>query len=99
MLIGNVTYYYRIKAFNATQTSVYSSIVSAKTMSDAPQNPAPSNNATYINPTNLILSWTTNLSVTSCKVYFGTSPNSLTYLGDATGNTYTVSSLNNNYNF
>ena len=94
-LTRNVTYYYRIKSYNATQTSVYCAVVSAKTMSDAPQNPTPANNATYVNPVSVVFTWTTNLSVTSCKFYMGTDPASLVYVGDATGNTYTVTNLNN----
>ncbi|MCX5771390.1 MAG: hypothetical protein NTZ09_14140, partial [Candidatus Hydrogenedentes bacterium] len=60
-LQGNVTYYYRIKASNGSQTSgfsVYDTGYRYQPMPNVPGNPSPSNGASNIPRSGQVLSWT-----------------------------------------
>jgi hypothetical protein len=83
-LIPNTQYYYRVKATNATESSVYTSntattppVPSAPTQAT---NPTPTNNNVNVelNSGNLLLKWTGSANTTSYTVYFGTNPQNLT---------------------
>ena len=84
-LAPNTQYYYRVKATNATESSVYTANTAVTTppVPSAPAqatNPTPANNNTNVelNGGNLLLKWTGSTNTTSYTVYFGTNPSSLT---------------------
>jgi hypothetical protein len=86
-LTPNTQYYYRVKAVNTTESSVYvSSSVTTPPIPAAPAvaaNPTPANgnNSVELNSGNLLLKWTGSANTTSYSVYFGTNPSSLTNIG------------------
>ncbi|AZA54612.1 LamG-like jellyroll fold domain-containing protein [Chryseobacterium sp. G0201] len=84
-LTPNTQYYYRVKAINATESSVYTSNTSVTTppIPAAPTqaaNPTPANGNTGVelNNGNLLLKWTGSTNTTNYTVYFGTNPQNLT---------------------
>ncbi|MEO6520678.1 MAG: cellulose binding domain-containing protein [Mucilaginibacter sp.] len=83
-LTPNTTYYYRVKAVNATDVSAYSSIVSITTppIPSAPAvtaNPTPVNGFQYAALTSgkLPLKWTGSTNTVTYSVYLGTDPANL----------------------
>lgn len=101
-LIPNTTYYYRIKAVNATEASAYSAPASVKTppiptAPEAPSNPSPANAADYVGVNNLSLSWTGSENTVSYKIYFGTDENALALQDEVSTPTFSlVTSLTEN---
>ncbi|RZJ88322.1 MAG: T9SS type A sorting domain-containing protein [Chryseobacterium sp.] len=84
-LTPNTQYYYRVKATNTTESSVYTASTSVTTppVPSAPAqaaNPTPANNNTNVELTggNLLLKWTGSTNTTSYSVFFGTNPQNLT---------------------
>lgn len=88
-LTPNTLYYYRVKATNATDSSVYSEIASLTTppipsIPTKAATPTPaigSITAELING-NLTLKWTGSTNTTTYSVYFGTDASNLAKLGD-----------------
>lgn len=83
-LTPNTTYYYRLKAVNATGVSSYSATVSTKTppLPSAPTAaaiPTPSNGSQYVEITNgaVTLKWTGSSNTTTYSIYFGTDTSNL----------------------
>lgn len=92
-LTQNTLYQYRIKAYNATQSSEYS-IIKVNTLSDAPINPFPSDKSTSIDSTKVAFTWDVTSDVISYDYYIGTDPANL--FKSATGltaNTFTENKL------
>lgn len=88
-LTPNTQYYYRVKAINATESSVYTTVGSVTTppIPSAPTKattPTPStgNNNVELTSGNLLLKWTGSSNTTSYAVYFGTSASNLTKVSD-----------------
>lgn len=88
-LTPNTLYYYRVKAVNGTESSVYSEVASLTT----PPIPSVPTKATTPNPStgfafvqlnggNLTVKWLGSSNTTSYAVYFGTDPLNLTKLAD-----------------
>lgn len=88
-LTPNTLYYYRVKAVNGTESSVYSEVASLTT----PPIPSVPTKATTPNPStgfafvqlnggNLTVKWLGSANTTSYAVYFGTDPLNLTKLAD-----------------
>jgi len=84
-LTPNTSYYYRVKALNATDSSVYTAnatIVTPPVPSAPTQatNPIPANNNTNVelNNDNLLLKWTGSTNTNNYTVFFGTDPQNLT---------------------
>lgn len=97
----NTTYYYRLKAFNGTDSSVYSTPVTVKTPTvpsapDIPASPTPAANAGYIETGNLQLKWTGSANTTQYHIYFGTHPDSLIKKADTTASAITITGLQQN---
>jgi hypothetical protein len=68
-------YYYRIRAFNETDSSVYSKILSATTLSETSpplpaSNPVPANSLEYVR-TSAVLGWKNGVGATSHQLYLG----------------------------
>ncbi|MEP7093201.1 MAG: LamG-like jellyroll fold domain-containing protein, partial [Flavobacterium sp.] len=87
-LLPNTKYYYRIKAKNSTESSVYEAgslttppIPSAPTKAINPTPASGLNNAELTNG-NLILKWSGSLNTVTYSVYFGTDALNLTKLTD-----------------
>jgi hypothetical protein len=87
-LTPNTLYYYRVKAINATEASVYISasittppIPSAPTKAATPT-PATGYNFVVLSSGNVTLKWTGSSNTTTYAVYFGTDPANLTKLAD-----------------
>ena len=83
-LTPNTSYYYRVKAVNATDSSVYTAnatIVTPPVPSAPTQatNPIPANNNTNVelNNGNLLLKWTGSTNTNNYTVFFGTDPQNL----------------------
>ncbi|GAA5083649.1 hypothetical protein GCM10023210_02520 [Chryseobacterium ginsengisoli] len=83
-LTPNTQYYYRVKATNATESSVYTTITSVTTppVPAAPTkatNPTPTNgnNSIELSSGSLLLKWTGSANTTNYTVYFGTNPSNL----------------------
>lgn len=105
-LVPNTTYYYRIKAANATDTSVYAlGSVLTPPLPSAPiaaTTPTPANKHRYaeLNAAgNLTLKWAGSSNTTTYSVYFGTDSTNLPKLVDlayAASPSYTVPSLSAN---
>ncbi|MFC3158171.1 fibronectin type III domain-containing protein [Chryseobacterium arachidis] len=83
-LTPNTQYYYRVKAINATDSSVYTTNGSITTppIPSAPTkaaNPAPANgfNNVQLNSGGVLLKWTGSSNTTNYAVYFGTDPSNL----------------------
>lgn len=88
-LTPNTQYYYRVKATNATDASVYTTIASVTTppIPSAPAkaanpNPSTGNNNVELTSGNLLLKWTGSANTTSYAVYFGTDASNLTKVSD-----------------
>jgi len=87
-LLPNTKYYYRIKATNNTESSVYET--ASLTTPPIPLAPtkttAPIPNSGFVNAEltsgNLTLKWSGSSNTTTYSVYFGTDPSNLTKLGD-----------------
>lgn len=87
-LLPNTQYYYRVKAKNSTESSVYETatvttppIPSAPTKTSAP-NPGTGLTNIQLSGGNLTLKWSGSTNTTTYAVYFGTDPLNLTKLGD-----------------
>lgn len=87
-LTPNTQYYYRVKAINATEFSVYTSNVSVTTppVPSAPTkptspNPTNGNNNVELSSGNLLLKWNGSSNTTTYSVYFGTNLQSLSNIG------------------
>ncbi len=103
-LTPNTQYYYRVKATNATESSVYTANTSVTTppVPSAPaqaSTPTPSNNNTNVelNNGNLLLKWTGSSNTTSYTVFFGTDPQNLNNIATVPYSatpTYQLSNLN-----
>lgn len=85
----NTQYYYRVKAINATESSVYTSIASITTppIPSAPTkatNPAPTNGNNNVELTsgNLTLKWSGSTNTTKYSVYLGTNLSNLSKVAD-----------------
>ena len=88
-LTPNTKYYYRVKATNSTESSVYNTIAvittppipSAPTKANAP---APANELSTVELANgnVILKWSGSPNTTNYAVFFGTDPSNLTKLTD-----------------
>lgn len=108
-LTPNTPYYYRVKATNATESSVYTSNVSVATppIPSAPTkavNPIPANNNTNVELSsgNLLLKWTGSSNTTTYTVYFGTDPlnlNNIATVPYSATPSYQLSSLNTTTNY
>lgn len=103
-LVPNTKYYYRIKAINATQSSVYSAVASITTpaIPSAPSkatNPTPVVGDNFVELTNgnVTLKWNGSANTENYAVYFGEDELNLTKLADVTYSanpTYQVTGLN-----
>ncbi len=103
-LTPNTQYYYRVKAINTTDSSVYTSNASVTTppVPSAPvkaANPTPANgfNNVQLTSGNLLLKWTGSANTTNYTVYFGTNPQNLSSLGTvaySVSPSYQLSNLN-----
>ncbi|MEO7976215.1 LamG-like jellyroll fold domain-containing protein [Flavobacterium sp.] len=87
-LLPNTTYYYRLKATNSTESSVYETgslttppIPSAPVKASAP-NPGTGLNSVQLTGGNLTLKWSGSTNTQTYSVYFGTDPLNLTKLAD-----------------
>ncbi|MPS71551.1 MAG: T9SS type A sorting domain-containing protein [Chryseobacterium sp.] len=90
-LTPNTQYYYRVKASNATGSSVYTSIESITTppIPSAPTkatNPTPTigNNNVELTSGNLLLKWSGSNNTKIYSVYFGTNASNLSKVADVT---------------
>lgn len=102
-LTPNTQYFYRVKAINATESSVYTTIASVTTppIPSAPTKaltPTPSsgNNNVELTNGNLVLKWAGSSNTTSYAVYFGTNPLNLIKITDvpySAAPSYQMSSL------
>ncbi len=88
-LTPNTQYYYRVKAINSTESSVYTTVASVTTppIPSAPTKattPTPStgNNNVELTNGNLLLKWTGSSNTTSYAVYFGTNTSNLIKMAD-----------------
>ncbi len=87
-LTPNTQYYYRVKAINATESSVYTPNTSVTTppvpsAPTKPTTPTPTNGNNYVELSNgnLLLKWNGSSNTTTYSVYFGTNPQSLSNIG------------------
>jgi len=107
-LVPNTTYYYRVKATNSTESSVYET--TSLTTSPIPLPPtkatAPNPDSGFINAElsggNLTLKWSGSSNTVDYAVYFGTDSLNLTKLGDVvyTANpSYQVTGLSSAVNY
>jgi len=88
-LTPNTQYYYRVKAINATESSIYTSNASVTTppvpsAPTKPISPTPANGNNYVELSggNLLLKWTGSSNTTTYSVYFGTNPQNLNNVGN-----------------
>ncbi|MGI9649750.1 LamG-like jellyroll fold domain-containing protein [Chryseobacterium sp. RLHN22] len=108
-LTPNTQYYYRVKAINAIESSVYTSNASVTTppipsapMKAANPNPTNDNNQVELSNGNLSLKWTGSTNTSTYSVYFGTDPQNLTNLGTvpySTTPSYSLTNLNTATNY
>jgi len=101
-LTPNTQYYYRVKATNATESSVYTSNASITTppIPSAPTkatNPVPANmnNQVELTNGNLSLKWSGSTNTTTYSVYLGTDPQNLVNVGTVTYSAIPSYQLNN----
>ncbi|MFL9833136.1 LamG-like jellyroll fold domain-containing protein [Chryseobacterium terrae] len=108
-LTPNTQYYYRVKAVNATESSVYTSnasvttppIPSAPTKATTP-NPANGFNDVQLTNGNLLLKWSGSTNTTTYTVYFGTDPQNLSNVATVPYSatpSYQLSNLNTATNY
>lgn len=100
-LTPNTTYFYRLKAVNAAQSSVYSSPVSIRTLTApsapaVPTVPTPANSARHIDLTNVTLRWTGSTNASGYKVFVGTDAMNLELKADVNTTSYVISGLSEN---
>jgi len=88
-LTPNTQYYYRVKAINATESSIYTSNASVTTppvpsAPTKPISPTPANGNNYVELSsgNLLLKWMGSSNTTTYSVYFGTNPQNLNNVGN-----------------
>ncbi|MGQ7947621.1 LamG-like jellyroll fold domain-containing protein [Flavobacterium sp. WC2509] len=88
-LVPNTQYYYRVKATNSTESSVYSIVTSVTTppIPSAPSkasapNPSTGTNNIQLTSGNLSLKWSGSTNTLTYSVYFGTDALNLTKLAD-----------------
>ncbi len=88
-LSPNTQYYYRVKAINATDSSVYTSVASITTppIPSAPSKantpiPATGNTNVELSGGNLTLKWAGSTNTTKYSVYLGTDPSGLSKVAD-----------------
>lgn len=103
-LTPNTQYYYKVKAINATESSVYTSNTSVTTppvpsAPTKPTTPTPTNGNNYVELSsgNLLLKWNGSSNTTTYSVYFGTNPQNLSNIGTVAYNTtpsYQLTNLN-----
>ena len=103
-LTPNTQYHYRVKAINATESSVYTSVSSITTppIPSAPlktTNPDPTNGNNNVELTtgNLLLKWSGSTNTTTYSVYLGTNASSLSKVTDvaySTSSSYQLIGLN-----
>ena len=102
-LTPNTQYYYRVKAVNTTDASVYAAAsLTTPPVPSAPaqvSNPTPANGSTQVELTNgnVLLKWTGDTNTTNYTVYFGTDPQNLTSVATipyAASPSYQISNLN-----
>lgn len=103
-LTPNTQYYYRVKAINATESSVYTSNTSVTTppvpsAPTKPTTPTPTNGNNYVELSNgnILLKWNGSSNTTTYSVYFGTNPQNLSNIGTVAYNTtpsYQLTNLN-----
>jgi hypothetical protein len=108
-LTPNTQYYYRIKATNASESSVYTSNTSVTTppIPSAPTKainpiPATGNNNVDLNSGNLVLKWSGSSNTTTYSVYFGTDPLNLSNVATVPYSatpSYQLSNLNSATNY
>lgn len=108
-LTPNTQYYYRVKAVNTADSSVYTSNATVTTppvpsAPVKPANPTPANgfNDVQLNSSSVILKWNGSANTTSYSVYFGTSPQNLTNIATVPYSatpSYQVNSLNTATNY
>ncbi len=108
-LVPNTQYFYRVKAINATESSVYTQVVSVTTppIPSAPAkvtNPTPVNTVSNVELTNgnLTLKWNGSSNTTAYSVYFGTNASNLNKLADvpySASPSYQVTGLNSAVNY
>lgn len=108
-LMPNTTYYYRVKATNSTESSVYDTIAMITTppIPSAPTkaiSPTPSNgfNTVELSNGNAILKWSGSSNTVNYAVYFGTDVSNLIKLADVpyvASPTYQVTGLNPAINY
>lgn len=108
-LTPNTQYYYRVKATNATESSVYTTITSVTTppVPAAPTkatNPTPTNgnNSIELSSGSLLLKWTGSSNTTNYTVYFGTNPSNLNNIATvpySAAPSYQLNSLNTATNY
>lgn len=101
-LVPNTLYYYRIKAINSTESSVYETamvttppIPTPPTKASTPVPASGFNNAELVNG-NLTLKWSGSSNTVTYVVYFGSSSSNLTKLADvpyAASSSYQVTGL------
>ena len=103
-LLPNTLYYYRVKATNASESSVYSAVTSittppipsVPTKATAPS-PSTDSNTVELLSGKLTLKWSGAVNTTNYAVYFGSDPAKLSKLADVpyvVAPTYTLSGLN-----
>lgn len=105
-LSPNTTYFYRVKAVNETDTSIYSTPVSVRTMPlpsapDMASQPIPANGYTYaeLSGDELALKWTGSANTVEYLLYFGTHVDSLAQITSVTAPTFILTSLQNNITY
>ncbi|MFI1743271.1 LamG-like jellyroll fold domain-containing protein [Thalassobellus sediminis] len=105
-LIPNTKYYYRVKATNVTDSSVYSAIASLITPAipsapDKTTNPTPAMDFNFVelNSTNLVLKWNGSSNTETYTVYFGDDESNLNKLADVLSATYEVKGLTPGTNY
>ncbi|MBW8523648.1 fibronectin type III domain-containing protein [Chryseobacterium chendengshani] len=108
-LTPNTQYYYRVKAVNAADSSVYTAnatvttppVPSAPTQATSP-NPSNGNVNVQLDNGNLLLKWTGSANTTSYTVHFGTNPlnlNNVATVPYSATPSYQISNLNTATNY
>jgi len=108
-LSPNTKYYYRVKATNATESSVYTSVASVTTppIPSAPAkasspNPTSGNSNVELTSGNLLLKWAGSANTTSYTFYLGTDASNLVKIADmpySAAPSYQLTGLNTATNY